>query len=86
MLGHAAVDGEVEGEEEADDDIEDEADAGGHLVIQQRHKAGQGHFIVELVTNIRKLCFFTQCKPMDPFLARVTQFHIYSTYSGFMPV
>ena len=56
MLGHAAVDGEVEGEEEADDDIEDEADAGGHLVIQQRHKAGQGHFIVEMVTNIRKLC------------------------------
>ena len=55
MLGHAAVDGEVEGEEEADDDIEDEADAGGHLVIQQRHKTGQGHFIVELVTNIRKL-------------------------------
>ena len=55
MLGHAAVDGKVEGEEEADDDIEDEADAGGHLVIQQRHKAGQGHFIVELVTNIRKL-------------------------------
>ena len=41
MLGHAAVDGEVEGEEEADDDIEDEADAGGHLVIQQRHKTGQ---------------------------------------------
>ena len=41
VLGHAAVDGEVEGEEEADDDIEDEADVGGHLVIQQRHKAGQ---------------------------------------------